>query len=150
MKDPAHLTALAEQRSLELMEEEESERQRNEDERKFVEAEKRVQEEFERKQKILKDKQEKIELEQKKKRELLEKHRKIVEVKDTRRELILTQIHEYTQGIGELPEELNNPIVTNPDQEICQFFKKTGCCRFSDKCLRNHIRPCVSKVRINL
>lgn len=149
MKDPAHLTQLAEQRALELQTEEEFEKQRIEDEQKYLECEKVAQIEFERKQQLIKEREEKVEIEKIKKREVLEKHRKIVDEKDKRRELILNQIHDYTHGEGELPEELNIPIATNPDQELCQFFKKTGCCRFSDKCLRNHVRPCVSRVSSN-
>jgi hypothetical protein len=146
LKDPAYLTSLAEQSTLQLIKEQEWENQRLEDEKKFLEAERLAELKFKEKQKILEEQQKRTELEVQKRKEILEKHRKIVEEKEKRREQILSQISDYTQGIGELPEELLEPIITNPDQEMCNFFYKTGCCRFVDRCSKNHVRPGVSKI----
>lgn len=146
LKDSAYLTWLAEQSTLELLQEQEWESEALQNEKKFLESERLAQEKLKERQRYLEEQERRAKEEIQKKREILEKHREIVDEKDKRREQILSQIADYILGKSELPDELKEPIITNPGQEMCNFFLKTGCCRFGDRCLKNHIRPGVSNI----
>lgn len=81
------------------------------------------------------------------KKKFLEHHRKFVQEKENRRQIILTQLCLYLSGKSQLPHELSEPIQSHPDNNICSYFNMTGTCRNGDMCFRNHVRPAVSKVR---
>lgn len=157
LKDPTHLTWLAEQRALELFQEEEEEIQRQENHRKWLEAEQEAQTAF----RELKEKLERIEMErarektrireeyraeQERRKKLREEQKRIAEEKRRNHEILLQKIEEYVSGGGDLPPELLETAETNPDRPQCPFFGKTGACRFGDQCSRNHSRPNISTV----
>lgn len=86
------------------------------------------------------------EAEQAKIKQQIELKEKEEALKKEQRQKLEQRIEEFLQHGGDIPEELLTPLETNPNKPVCQFFKKTGSCRFGDLCSRNHIRPGVSRV----
>lgn len=68
------------------------------------------------------------------------------QLKDEQDKLAEAQIEAYIANGGEVPPSLQVTYETNPGRETCPFFKKTGVCRFSDTCSRNHIKPGLSSI----
>lgn len=85
------------------------------------------------------------EYEQKRLKELQAQKEKEEEEKRKRHEELITEINNFVEYGGEVPESLKQSFETNPNKEMCPFFKKTGACRFKDTCSRNHIRPGISR-----
>lgn len=88
--------------------------------------------EWEKEQQKLKEKREKEE------NELNEKIKKQEQLNDL--------VNNFLTNGGDTPQHLKTLSETNPNKELCPFFKKTSTCRFFDVCSRNHIRPGISKI----
>lgn len=57
------------------------------------------------------------------------------------------QIELYTSGMrDDIPDLLHHSAETNPGRETCGFFSKTSVCRFGDSCVKNHVKPGISKI----
>lgn len=91
-----------------------------------------IKQEWEKEQQSLKEKKEKEE------KELLEKIK--------HQEHLNELVQNFLLYGGETPEHLRTYSETNPNKELCPFFKKTSTCRFFDVCSRNHVRPSISKI----
>ncbi|KAJ8729526.1 hypothetical protein PYW08_001107 [Mythimna loreyi] len=133
-------------------------KQNDEENEKWIQAEKiaidqwkKLQEEKERlKQKRL-EQEAKLklewELEQKKKQIEEEKIKAAQEELKRKQEIFMANLDLFLSGDSvEPPSELNVMHETRPDAELCPFFSKTACCRFGDQCSRNHQYPGISKV----
>lgn len=157
MKNPTYLTHLAEQRALELFKLQEEEEQQLEGNEKWLRRELIAQKNFrDLKKKLdeieagkelerLKIKQE-FDKEQKRLQKLKEEKIRLAEEAKRKHEELLYKIQVYINQNGELPDEMKIPAETNPGKPICQFFIKTGSCRFGDRCSRNHSRPGISRL----
>ncbi|CAO1349904.1 unnamed protein product [Diamesa hyperborea] len=80
------------------------------------------------------------------KRESYEKHKKFIIEMEAQRKHIFDQVQSYILGNSELPEEVRNPIASNPLKELCSIYQRTSCCQYGDRCSRNHLKPVVSRV----
>lgn len=80
------------------------------------------------------------------KRESFEKHKQIVVEMEKQRKHIFDQVQSYIMGNSELPEEVRNPIASNPQKELCSVYQRTSCCQYGDRCSRNHLKPVISRV----
>lgn len=86
------------------------------------------------------------EFEQKRLKDLKALKEKEVEEKRKQQEELINEINNFIKNGGDIPDSLKQNLETNPNKEICPFFRKTGACRFKDTCSRNHIRPGISKI----
>lgn len=154
---PKYQAWLSEQRALELFAEEEEARQSAEKNAAWLAEEDRAQ-------KAWRDRQERLKLaraerakqelrikeeweeEQRKLKEAKKEQDRIAEEKKLKQEELMRQIENFINKGGEMPPEVNVASVTNPDRPPCPFFTKTGACRFSDRCSRNHTKPAISRV----
>ncbi|KAJ8726258.1 hypothetical protein PYW07_000956 [Mythimna separata] len=133
-------------------------KQNDEENEKWIQAEKivmeqwkKLQEEKERlKQKCLEQEAKlKVEWElEKKKKEIEEQRIKAAQEELKRKQdIFMNNLDLFLSGDSdEPPAELNVMRETRPDAELCPFFSKTACCRFGDLCSRNHQYPGISKV----
>lgn len=156
-QSPSYQAKLSEERALELIELEEIQRINEIENEKWIQCEIRVNKEWQEKKLKLEEQARKREIErqriqnefeQKQKRiadAIEEKKRRAAEEKRLHADL-QQKIQEYINCDGDVPIELLQNAETNPGKEICTFFMKTATCRFGNKCVRNHIRPRISKV----
>lgn len=87
------------------------------------------------------------ELELKKKKEEEERLRKMEEENTKRQEDFMKNLETFLSGDSDEPsKELLVLRETRPQMDVCPFFSKTACCRFGDKCSRNHQYPTISNV----
>lgn len=149
--DPLYQLKQNEELALRLAQEElENENHRLQEE-KWLENERLAQLKFSQEQKRLKmleDAQKKKLREQEKAREELRKQKVERENQERRAfETYQTQIESYTSGMTDkIPDLLQYSTETNTGSELCGFFSKTSGCRFGDNCIRNHIKPGISKI----
>ena len=152
---------MEEQNQIIIKREEEELRLAKENERKWLECEDEAQKEWKALQMKLNLKKEKQERQNTLIREEWEKEQlrlkrieddklKNIEQKQRQEVILMKQIDDFVNNGGEIPENLQNIMETNPNKPICQFFKKTNACRFGDICSRNHQRPGVSTVLLIL
>ncbi|XP_026738263.1 U2 small nuclear ribonucleoprotein auxiliary factor 35 kDa subunit-related protein 2 [Trichoplusia ni] len=133
-------------------------KQNEEENRKWVEAELvattqwlKLQQYKARLQQEKLEKQAKIKLEwelEQKKRKLEEERLKAAQEELIRKqEMFMENLDMFLSGDAvDPPPELKVIHETKPDAELCPFFAKTACCRFGDECSRNHKYPGISKV----
>uniref|UniRef100_A0A1B0CLP2 Uncharacterized protein n=1 Tax=Lutzomyia longipalpis TaxID=7200 RepID=A0A1B0CLP2_LUTLO len=159
LKDPTYLTWLAEQRALELFQEEEDELRHKADHQMWLDREKEAQQHFREQQETLEKFQaermrknilirQEYKAEQERRKRLREEQKRIEEERRRMYEVLMEQIELYIAGKGDLPAELLETANTNPERPECPFFTKTGACRFGDQCSRNHSRPNISCIII--
>lgn len=158
LTDRVYQRHLVEAKALKLAQEELQEEIRRQNELKWMETERKAQEEFSMKQNKLEELQK---IREQQKEELREQKRQELERKEQIRkaqeqlaaqalkefESLQQQIDLYTAGLCDVPEQLKSEFQTNPTKESCIFFAKTSVCRYGDKCVKNHIKPGISKVR---
>lgn len=60
--------------------------------------------------------------------------------------LLQEQIDEFLNGSPTIPDELLKNAESNPGREVCSYFRRSGCCKYGDPCIKNHIRPGISKI----
>lgn len=82
------------------------------------------------------------------KKESYEKYKKFFVEMENQRKQIFDQVQSYILGNAELPEQIMNPIASNPYKEICSEYLRTSCCHYGDRCSRNHLKPVISRVSI--
>ncbi|GBN53559.1 U2 small nuclear ribonucleoprotein auxiliary factor subunit-related protein 1 [Araneus ventricosus] len=115
--------------------------------------EEQAQKEFRKKQEQLE--QEKIKREEERKRIVaeFEKQQFLESKKEDENQKLKTQKEEALQealsSLSESNGPWHNPIApehynAGTEREQCQFFVKTGCCRFGERCSRGHAYPSVS------
>lgn len=150
---------MAEQRAIELCQEEGEEFQRNEENAKWLKYDLIVQQNWSIKQEKLqkiedaKEKerlriQEEFQAEQDRLAELAKTEKLLLEKKKQQYETLVDNINNYILGLGPLPNELAISTDTNLGQQNCTFYTKTSTCRFGIKCSRNHNRPGISNLLI--
>lgn len=149
---------IEEQNLIEQLMLEQIQKSNEEENKKWIEAEKiaitqwkQYQEETEKLLEIRLRQEAKIrmewELEQK--RKLIEEERiKAAQAELKRKkEIFMENLDKFLSGNAvEPPSELKVVYETRPNTELCPFFFKTACCRFGDQCSRNHQYPAISKV----
>nr|XP_022918721.1 U2 small nuclear ribonucleoprotein auxiliary factor 35 kDa subunit-related protein 2 [Onthophagus taurus] len=154
-KSPTYQAWLEEQKVLEEHRVQEEERLKKEENEKWLRAEAEgkkkweflsrklanAREERSRQQALIKAE---WEAERQKLKEIEEQKLKELEEKIARDKVLREEIDHYIENGGELPEQFVGSLETNPNKELCPFFKKTATCRFGDGCSRNHIRPKIS------
>lgn len=86
------------------------------------------------------------EKEQQRLNEKRQKEEKELQEKLRKQEELIELVNNFLNNGGDTPEHLKTFSETNPNKELCPFFKKTSTCRFFDVCSRNHVRPGISKV----
>lgn len=156
-KSPSYQANLAEERALELIELDKIERLNKIQHELWLESELRVEREWaikksrleeqaKKKEKERKRIQEEFEAEQKRIAKAEEEKKRLIDEEKRRQIDFERRIHEFIEGIGEIPSELLIEAESNPCKEICHFFMKKAACRFGNKCLRNHKRPRISKI----
>ncbi|XP_043478244.1 U2 small nuclear ribonucleoprotein auxiliary factor 35 kDa subunit-related protein 2 [Leptopilina heterotoma] len=80
-------------------------------------------------------------------RRKVEEEKRRIEKELERQEEIQKQINDYIDNGAKTPEFLRTITETqSKNAEICQFFTKTGSCRYGDVCSRNHQKVGLSKV----
>ncbi|CAG4968188.1 unnamed protein product [Colias eurytheme] len=90
--------------------------------------------------------QQELELEKQRKAKEEEKLKEIEEKNRIKQEKFINSLEKFLSGDSSRPPvELLIYRESRPNLEICPFFFKTGCCRFSDECSRNHQYPGISK-----
>ncbi|XP_055917523.1 U2 small nuclear ribonucleoprotein auxiliary factor 35 kDa subunit-related protein 2 isoform X2 [Eupeodes corollae] len=155
--DPDYIQWLREQEELEVLEREHEERQRQEQEELWLRRELLARKKFrEEQQKLeataaikeaerLRIQKEFEELQQKAKQRREERLQREEQAKRDH-ESMMGKIFDYIELGGEIPEELTYSVQSNPNKSVCPFFTKTNACRFGIDCMRNHIRPKLSRV----
>ncbi|KAH9645172.1 hypothetical protein HF086_005717 [Spodoptera exigua] len=133
-------------------------KQNEEENKKWIEAEKiaiaqwkRLQEEKERviQRRLEQEAKMKLEweLEQEKKKKEEERLKAAEEEQKRKHQMFMDHLDKFLSGDSiEPPPELKVVHETRPDAELCPFFTKTSCCRFGDQCSRNHQYPGISRV----
>ncbi|XP_033223186.1 U2 small nuclear ribonucleoprotein auxiliary factor 35 kDa subunit-related protein 1 [Belonocnema kinseyi] len=97
-----------------------------------LEQEEMIRKEYEAKQEALRKKQAE------------EKQRMEEEMK--RQQQMQKVIDDYIDEGAKTPPVLRRIVETQPGKDICQFFAKTGACRYGDVCSRNHQKTSLSRV----
>ncbi|XP_051161891.1 U2 small nuclear ribonucleoprotein auxiliary factor 35 kDa subunit-related protein 1-like isoform X2 [Leptopilina boulardi] len=105
--------------------------------------EKARQEQLEQEEMIRKE----YETKQEAQRRKVEEEKRRIEKELKRQEEVQQQINDYIDNGAKTPEFLRTITETqSKTAEICQFFTKTGSCRYGDVCSRNHQKVGLSKV----
>lgn len=86
------------------------------------------------------------EREQQQLKEQKDKEAKEQQEKIQEQEQLTELVNQFLENGGDTPEHLKTLSETNPNKELCPFFRKTSTCRFFDVCSRNHVRPGISKI----
>lgn len=140
------------ERNAQLYEEFE-ERERLREHKLWLLREQRAQEEFKKKQELQEQINKKMEEERKRILAEFEHQQYLERKKEEEHEKIKSQKEEALQeALSNLEQDdgpWHNPIATGSyvagvEREQCQFFAKTGCCRFGERCSRGHNHPSVS------
>lgn len=149
-QDPFH-TAIQERLELEQLE---LERLASaESNRLWIERELEAQHKFQAERALAEAEQRKIdeelEAEVRQRMKVKDEKRRIEEEIRMSHKLRLEAIRNYISDLeAPLPESLTGTVETNTGKEECQFFKKTGVCRFGDRCSRNHIKCKLSSILV--
>lgn len=133
----SYLTNLAEQKILEILNEEKEDKLYLENYQKWLQTEKEFQEAFRAKQSAQ-------DLECLRATEANINEPEKSNFSDI--EFLLNDIEAYIDGSSELPAQLLRYVETNNEMELCQFYLKTGCCRFGKLCIKNHIQPGITYI----
>ncbi|XP_063697715.1 U2 small nuclear ribonucleoprotein auxiliary factor 35 kDa subunit-related protein 2 [Culicoides brevitarsis] len=149
--DPLFQQKQREKLALDLAREESERESRRIQEEKWLETEKMFQSkiaEARKRQEEFNQRQMELLREEERRRAALRKEK---EDRERREQLAFEtyqqQIESYTTGIREeIPDLLQNAAQTNPGRETCGFFLKTSVCRYGDACVKNHIKPGISKI----
>ncbi|GFT87923.1 hypothetical protein NPIL_156461 [Nephila pilipes] len=129
------------------------ERERMREHNLWLLREQKAQEDFKKKQELQEQMNKKFEEERKKIVAEFEHQQYLEHKKEEEHEKIKSQKEEALQeALSNLERDdgpWHNPIapgsyIAGVEREQCQFFVKTGCCRFGDRCSRGHSRPSVS------
>ncbi|XP_065164416.1 U2 small nuclear ribonucleoprotein auxiliary factor 35 kDa subunit-related protein 2 [Atheta coriaria] len=156
-KSPSYQNFLQEQQQLEEFQAAEELRISKEQEALYQKREKEAQEKWRMLQQKLQIAQaartaqnikirEEWEAEQKRLQALKEEKARQEELRILQEQKLQQKIDEFINNNGEMPDELNQCLETNPGKIVCPFFTRTGACRFGDMCSRNHIRPTISNI----
>ncbi|XP_022821130.1 U2 small nuclear ribonucleoprotein auxiliary factor 35 kDa subunit-related protein 2 [Spodoptera litura] len=87
------------------------------------------------------------ELEQERKKKEEERIKAAEEEQKRKHKMFMDHLDKFLSGDSvEPPPELKVVRETRSDAELCPFFTKTSCCRFGDQCSRNHQYPGISRV----
>lgn len=133
-------------------------KQNEEENAKWIEAEKiaiaqwkRLQEEKQRAIQLRAEQEAKMrlewELEQERKKKEEERIKAAEEEQKRKHKMFMDHLDKFLSGDSvEPPPELKVVRETRPEAENCPFFTKTSCCRFGDQCSRNHQYPGISRV----
>lgn len=76
----------------------------------------------------------------------IDEKKKLEEEAQRQWEIVQSELTDFLENKGKVPEKLLHPYESNPGKKECMFFTKTNCCRHDIKCLRNHKRPQISKI----
>ncbi|GFV64991.1 hypothetical protein TNCV_763331 [Trichonephila clavipes] len=119
----------------------------------WVLREQKAQEEFKKKKELQEQINKKNEEERKRIVAEFEHQQYLERKKEEEHEKLKSQKEEALQeALSNLQQDdgpWHNPMapgnyIAGVEREQCQFFAKTGCCRFGDRCSRGHSRPSVS------
>lgn len=125
---------------------------------KWIESEIRVEREWTIKKRKLEEQeikraterrriQEEFEMEQKRIAQANEEKERILEEERRKQMDLKIRIRAYIEGMNDtIPPEFLIDAETNPGKVVCEFFLKTGSCRFGNKCQKNHKKPKISKI----
>ncbi|XP_075153492.1 uncharacterized protein LOC142227059 isoform X2 [Haematobia irritans] len=158
LKDPTYKQWLEHQEHLEEMKRKDEEREREEMEENWLRRELLAQKQFQ-KEKLKRLAEEKIEEERRQKQ--LEELKEREEAKTRQREEMQRKTEEATRDLEETvqicdqyledicmltPPKLKGFLETRPGEKVCEFYRKTQCCRFGFRCSHNHTRPLLSRI----
>lgn len=157
---PDYLTRLADQQALELCRLEEERRISEENNKAWLEREQVAQFEFQK----LKKKRDEEELKAQEQRDKIKREfeeaelrKKLIKEQKRKKEeeilrshqMKLEEIRNYISGVlPDPPQSLLGLNETKPSVDECQYFRKTGVCRFDDRCSRNHKKSKLNPILI--